>query len=681
MIIIVPISKMNRAQIKDQDFDPLFAKDNREGEEDLAFHFTENDSDHFSLSVSSPGEVLSDCSTIYAPRPLKQFREKHQWYKDEKICSRIALILGLRQIGETARFSSCPDYGTLLESSLYNNDDPQQALFVVLNGSETDLSGRQSALHPTKHMQMAYTANFPDTQDLPPVGPYLVNDQELSLLRRVCSWRGRPAEADDIRFYIWRFDLFTDKTNNSFWVGLVVPHPEKRINPSEALTKKIPKTQQDDPHQRICLEMMQILCEENEMSKKDELFSFLSSEVMLECFCGIEDAENNKSRIRALCIGIDDYEGRYDTLRNCERDARLFESSFLALPDATVEVVASPDASKVKIMQRLDKFIKSLNTNQTEIVVLTFAGHAVQLKGHIYLLPADFPAPMREQTVLEQAVSFSEVYASVCEAISESRTAALFVIDACRSAPPGATWKLPSDFDSLLALLDKMQRRVRALTLLSSGGGEVACDGEGENSLFATILCQELFGPHSSTVLKGAHDACIRFFEQGDERQIPGIVGCFPGHLKLSRRAATGLEQAMERRLQDAPEEVGRVTELLGLVGDLLSEVKAAAHQARVAMLCNAELGDEEARRRMQSYRAQRLLLEVTPKILAVLMERCWLEKGMGDWSSDNVRAELEGRIRPGELSQLRRAGMDLGEWATWDITGFCAVRCRASPK
>ena len=94
-------------------------------------------------------------------------------------------------------------------------------------------------------------------------------------------------------------------------------------------------------------------------------------------------------------------------------------------------------------------------------------------------------------------------------------------------------------------------------------------------------------------------------------------------------------------------------------------------------MVYDADSADEGVWLRMQMYRAQRLLLEVTPRILAVLLELCWphSEKGLGDWSAHNIHRRLKEVIRPGELSQLGREGVDLGEPATWDITAFCAVR------
>ena len=370
----------------------------------------------------------------------------------------------------------------------------------------------------------------------------------------------------NIQFLVWRFDLAEGTTNNDFWVGLVVPSPPpclgKRIlNPTEGPSRVRSKKARDDPHQRICLELVQIVCKEEQLSKKDELFSCISAEVAeilkkyntetLQRFRGVRGTEQRPTRIRALCIWIDDYHGRYDALQNCEHDARLFESKLQSLADAVVQVVVGPDTSRARILQQLDAFIRAFDKT-TEIILLSFAGHAVQLHGLIYLLPSDFPANMDESALKDRALCFNGIYSRLCEAIAESKAAALFVIDTCRSAPPNSTWNLPSDYTCLSSLLDNMRGgSLRALTVISTSAGEMAHDGDGENSLFAEILCEELFSPppKARTVVQASHDACIRFYEQSQRTQWPSMVGCFPGELSLTRRSGRGCGQGWQAGL------------------------------------------------------------------------------------------------------------------------------------
>jgi hypothetical protein len=165
-------------------------------------------------------------------------------------------------------------------------------------------------------------------------------------------------------------------------------------------------------------------------------------------------------------------------------------------------------------------------------------------------------------------------------------------------------------------------------------------------------------------------------------------VGVIPSHLSFRTVDTATLSDVAEQLTAclaapgkvrvDGDEPRVRVTaslaDLLSFVTGLVSKLEADAGQARAAMVCDTDAGTEDAHRRMEAYRAQRLLLEVTPVLLGFLLEACWGERG---WPLEVEGGPMELRrlIRPGELERFEREGVDLGAWRTWDITTFCAVR------
>jgi hypothetical protein len=647
----------------------------------------------------TPDDSASVCGTVLdSQAPKTTHREKHEWYKDENICERVARILASCDAGTKAVFTSCPDYGTLKESFLFEDKDAERALFVVTKDDAYHIKSGGYVNHPPKHKKEPYVANFPGPSALTPTGPYFVGDRELFLIKRVCTWRGKPKEMDPA-FHIWRFDI-SDDIQKDFWVGLVIPCPprcsgKRKVNSPSDRTSSRPKSSKISPQERICLDLATVVCQGEVVRKKDELISVLASELQEiinkyscpETLQRFRNGAKKAIRIRALCVGINYYK-ELTTLKNCERDAMLFFSNFEKLSDAKATIVTEHYHTKEQIMEHYSKFLQTLDA-ETQIVFFSYAGHAVQVKGRIYLLPSDINAEMDESTLQMHAISFSEIYSMMSQRISRSQSA-VFVLDACRNAPTNECWRLPQESTALNHLLEELRCSMQALTLFSTNGGNLAADGAGDNSLFATILCEKLFNCEAGTILEGCNDACIRCFHESS-LQMPGKMGTIPSHLSLRTSLTATLHDVAEQlkaRLAapgaggaDADEPRIRVTasfaDLLGLVTGLVSEMEADAGRARVEMACSEAPDSEDARRRMRAYRAQRLLLEVTPVLLGFLLEACWGERG---WplEAEGVPEELRRLVRPGELERLDREGVNLGDWRAWDITTFCAVRAAA---
>ena len=181
----------------------------------------------------------------------------------------------------------------------------------------------------------------------------------------------------------------------------------------------------------------------------------------------------------ALVIGNSAY--RSAPLRNPVNDARAMAT---ALRNLNFAVTPLLDASRKQMYDAVEAFKARLR--QGGVGVFYFAGHGVQLDGENYLLPVD------SEISSESDVRHGTVPAGwVVEKIQESGNGLnVVILDACRNLPSFARgWRSPA------AGLASMKASSGLLIAYSTAPGEVASDGQGVNSLYATHLLTSLRTP------------------------------------------------------------------------------------------------------------------------------------------------------------------------------------------
>ena len=182
----------------------------------------------------------------------------------------------------------------------------------------------------------------------------------------------------------------------------------------------------------------------------------------------------------ALVIGNSNYEQTGWALANPARDAELLAAS---LSEVGFEVALHVDLGEDEMEVAFAAHGAKLQAAGEDAVgLIYFAGHGVQSQGRNYLVPVDADA-RSEQDIWRQAPRLGEALDYVKLAGNRVN---FVILDACRNNP------LPSSTRSAGGGLAHVDQARGLLISYSTAPGYVAYDGDGENSLFAIALSQNL---------------------------------------------------------------------------------------------------------------------------------------------------------------------------------------------
>ena len=97
-------------------------------------------------------------------------------------------------------------------------------------------------------------------------------------------------------------------------------------------------------------------------------------------------------RVIGLCIGVDDYSGttKMNSLSNAARDAETVNRELKAVPGCYSAVLKNPK-KKIDVLRFLRKIAQESGLKQKPpiLVILYYAGHGVQHRSKVYLVPGD----------------------------------------------------------------------------------------------------------------------------------------------------------------------------------------------------------------------------------------------------------------------------------------------------
>ena len=181
----------------------------------------------------------------------------------------------------------------------------------------------------------------------------------------------------------------------------------------------------------------------------------------------------------ALVIG----NGKYirDPLPNPPRDAALIART---LEGVDFDVIRVLDADRKAMQTALVEFGRKLAAADS-VGLFYYAGHGVQVNGENYLLPVDVDI-RTEAEVLLQGVNLNEILLTLRP---QNSRLAVAVLDACRNNP----------FVGLTRGLRRGLAPVTApsgtLIAFSTAPGEVALDGDGDNSPYTAALARSIPTP------------------------------------------------------------------------------------------------------------------------------------------------------------------------------------------
>lgn len=190
----------------------------------------------------------------------------------------------------------------------------------------------------------------------------------------------------------------------------------------------------------------------------------------------------------ALVIGNADYQ--YSTpLKNPANDARAVSRLFEQLG---YDVHLHLDTDRASIAKVLGDFHQT-STN-ADSAIFYYAGHGVSVDGRNYLIPVDSDIQRATDVRLGLAI---DAELAIEQALADAKVKIVF-LDACRDNPfveqikrsLGATRST-----SVSSGLSEMKSGAGTLIAFSTAPGQVALDGDGDNSPFAEALIKHLSEP------------------------------------------------------------------------------------------------------------------------------------------------------------------------------------------
>jgi hypothetical protein len=186
---------------------------------------------------------------------------------------------------------------------------------------------------------------------------------------------------------------------------------------------------------------------------------------------------DQKSARHALLFGIEKYRN-IPELTNPKNDAESFGK---LLADAGWQVSTEIDATKSQMENTLEGFETLVGASPSNIAIIYFAGHGVQLNWRNYLVPIDAEATSSE-ALQRTCIDLN----AVLERLSlRQATSFIFIVDACRDDP------FKKVYTPLRKGLAQFDAPPNCLIAYSTSPGGVASDGEGNNGLYTQYLLQE----------------------------------------------------------------------------------------------------------------------------------------------------------------------------------------------
>jgi formylglycine-generating enzyme required for sulfatase activity len=202
---------------------------------------------------------------------------------------------------------------------------------------------------------------------------------------------------------------------------------------------------------------------------------------------GATDVVRAAERV-ALVIGNSAYRNA-EELPNPKNDATVIAE---ALTRTGFEVDLRTDLDQLGMQHALRDF--GLKAESAEVALVFYAGHGVQVAGENYLLPVD-AALERERDLLYEALPLNLVMGEIAQA----QKLGLAIIDACRDNPLAEQLRRTLGPIRSRLVGDGLARMENlpsdTMIAFATRPGEVAVDGSGANSPYASALLEHLEEP------------------------------------------------------------------------------------------------------------------------------------------------------------------------------------------
>ncbi len=242
----------------------------------------------------------------------------------------------------------------------------------------------------------------------------------------------------------------------------------------------------------------------------------------------------------ALVIGMARY-AHIAPLDNTANDARDLAAT---LQGIGFEVTLAIDEPGARMRELLHDF--AFRAETAELALIYFAGHGVEVQGENFLVPVDADVASN-RNVQRQALSLDQFLA----AVDRARVMRVVILDSCRDNPFGdALAPQPATATGAPAPaagrgagaggLAPAQPDRGTLVAFAARDGQVALDGEGDNSPFARALIEKLPQPglEISLAFRQVRDRVLRDTGNLQEPYTYGSLSGVPFYLAGAGAAA-----------------------------------------------------------------------------------------------------------------------------------------------
>jgi tetratricopeptide (TPR) repeat protein len=191
----------------------------------------------------------------------------------------------------------------------------------------------------------------------------------------------------------------------------------------------------------------------------------------------------------ALVIGNSAYENA-NTLPNPTRDAKAIAT---ALRGLGFEVIEGQDLALADMQGKLKDFAQK--SSDADVALFYYAGHGMQVGDKNYLVPTD--AKLKEATAVD--FELVDVNTSVVQYLGGENRTGIIILDSCRDNPLSRSFSR-SFGKTRSGLVQQGMAPMSAddgglIFAFATSPGDVAEDGEGQNSPFTTALLAHMATP------------------------------------------------------------------------------------------------------------------------------------------------------------------------------------------
>lgn len=263
--------------------------------------------------------------------------------------------------------------------------------------------------------------------------------------------------------------------------------------------------------------------------------------ILVVAIVAVSTSAAHASRRVALVIGNSMYAYAVN-LRNPRNDAVAMAAAFRRM--GFDKVVEHLDVDKRALELALSSF--ALEAEKSDIAVVYYAGHGVEVDGRNYLVPSD--AKLASSAVVEaEAVRLS----ALTTAVADARRLRLIILDACRNNPFRSRM-VSRGKRSIGRGLAHVEPSENELVAFAAAGGTEADDGDDRHSPYTSALLKHIETPDLEVgqLFRNVRDEVLQATQRRQTPHVYGTLGREQIYLTFNNGSGSSFAERENMRLK-----------------------------------------------------------------------------------------------------------------------------------